>query len=64
MMTPEVLSLLILAIAAPSDDSLSALLSATFCPFFLSASIALSKSPSVSTKAFFAIHHTSTSGLS
>ena len=51
-MTPIVLSELTFAIAAPSEDSLSALLAATFCPFFLKISIAVSVSPLASTKAF------------
>ena len=43
--TPVVLSSLAIAIATPSDDSLSALFAATFCPFFFIFSIAESKSP-------------------
>ena len=50
--TPLVLSPLTLAKAAPSEESLSARLAATFCPFFRNTSIALSKSPSASTSAF------------
>ena len=52
MIAPSVLSSFTLAITAPSVDSLSALFAAIFCPFFLRISIAFSKSPSASTKAF------------
>ena len=50
--TPSVWFALIFETAAPSDESLSALFSATFCPFLRRTAIALSKSPSASTKAF------------
>jgi len=40
--TPTVLSSLIFTTAAPSLESLSALLAATFCPFLRRTSIALS----------------------
>ena len=50
--TADVLSSFEIAIATPSEDSLSALLAATFCPFFLKISIADSKSPLASTRAF------------
>ena len=50
--TPAVLSAFTTAIAAPSVDSLSERLAATFCPFLRRFSIAKSKSPSDSTKAF------------
>ncbi|MNL42383.1 hypothetical protein D3C87_1648370 [compost metagenome] len=52
IITPKVLSSFTLAITAPSEESLSALLAATFCPFFLRISTAFSKSPSASTRAF------------
>ena len=50
--TPRVLSALIFAITTPSEESLSALFSATFCPFLRSTVIASSKLPSASTRAF------------
>ncbi|MNE39295.1 hypothetical protein D3C80_1332400 [compost metagenome] len=52
MIAPLVLSALIKETAAPSEDSRSERLAATFCPFSLRICIALSKSPSASTKAF------------
>ncbi|MNY01564.1 hypothetical protein D3C86_1341020 [compost metagenome] len=52
MIAPNVLSWFTLAITAPSEESLSALFAATFCPFFLRMSIAFSKSPSASVRAF------------
>ncbi|MCY1220229.1 hypothetical protein D9M72_322350 [compost metagenome] len=52
IIAPLVLSALTKETAAPSVDSRSERFAATFCPFFLRFSIALSKSPSASTKAF------------
>jgi hypothetical protein len=64
MATALFLASLTNAIAAPSVDSRSARLAATFCPFLRRISIALSKSPSASTRAFFTVHHSSSGSFS
>jgi hypothetical protein len=64
MATAFLASSLIRVRIKPSLASLSALLSATFWPFFLRISTAVSKSPLASLSAFFAVHHACTGHVS
>jgi hypothetical protein len=62
--TPSVLALLIFATETPSLESLSALFSATFCPFLRRIATASSKFPFASVNAFFTVHHSCSSSIS